>query len=721
MSAKRSHDKTGPDALSIGVDLGGTHILAVLVSAAGTIFARSEVRLSAEDRGSQEYIGSMLSRCVIEVWCHARDEFPHCLPLKGIGVAVPGNVDPQNGLARYLPNFGWLKPVNLAALVLDRIAAPASSSKTVRELLQVGHLHMRNDGRCAALAERHFGAGASGKHQVIAMLTLGTGIGGALIHDPSSAMRGRLFEGCTYDAGDFGHHVVRSGADAFQCVCGNRGCFECHASAAGLVRHWRKQGGDETAISLDDARSVIMRMRAGENKALAAFAAFHADLAAGLANLVTFYNPSLIVLGGGLARTPELYDGLVQAVDASTLPATRGKCAIVQSQLGGECAATGAGWLVFAEASGPPGVVMPTTTAMPPPAGWGTHGVIVSVGLTCIDTTMWVPAAPPVDSKTVAQRSLTAGGGNAANSAVAASRLRAPADPPVRLLSKVGPDAHGDAVLSELARDRVELQWVVRAPAGHATPASVILVHGQSRTIVHEPGLTNTSPLVPADLDAIAADGTGGGTDGDVSGGDTSRPAWLAGATLLHLDGRHPAAALHAAQHARAVGVRILLDVERPRDGLDKLLPLASYIVSSADFAPKLHAERRDAAPLGDAPEARAAYVLERCQSATWVAVTCGAAGAVVAERVGGGKVAYLSAPAWPLPADVRVRDTTGAGDAFIGAVAVGLRNGLPLRDVLRLASYVAAQNVCTDGARGGMPTYAALPAELRTLVDGKQ
>ena len=114
-------------------------------------------------------------------------------------------------------------------MVLDSVS-PTGDAK-VRDLLQIDCLHMRNDGRCAALAERHFGVGKDGAHAVMAMLTLGTGIGGALIHDASPASRGVLFDGCTFDAGDFGHHVMRSGTEAFKCVCGNYGCFEQHASA----------------------------------------------------------------------------------------------------------------------------------------------------------------------------------------------------------------------------------------------------------------------------------------------------------------------------------------------------------------------------------------------------------------------------------------------------------------------------------------------------------
>ena len=86
----------------------------------------------------------------------------------------------------------------------------------------------------------------------------------------------------------------------------------------------------------------------------------------------------------------------------------------------------------------------------------------------------------------------------------------------------------------------------------------------------------------------------------------------------------------------------------------------------------------------------------------------------------GGSGFEFTHVPAWPLPTggDGAVRDTTGAGDAFIGATAVGLARGLPLQDTLRLASFAAAANCGSDGARGGMPHYADLPLELRNLLE---
>ena len=230
MSSKRPRESP-PTALSIGVDLGGTHVLAVLMDEEGTIYSRHTNHLESEHRGSQAHIGGAIGESIYNVFLYAKDRCPESLPIKGVGIAVPGNVDPKRGLARYLPNFGWLTPVDLATLVLDRLYEGAS----LRTHLRVDRLDMRNDGRCAALAERHFGIGKGGEHSYIAMLTLGTGIGGALLHDPSPSRIGSIFDGSTFDAGDFGHHVMRSGGGAFKCVCGNYGCFECHAKGIWLM------------------------------------------------------------------------------------------------------------------------------------------------------------------------------------------------------------------------------------------------------------------------------------------------------------------------------------------------------------------------------------------------------------------------------------------------------------------------------------------------------
>lgn len=193
---------------------------------------------------------------------------------------------------------------------------------------------MRNDGRCAAIAESLLG---SGKHSaVFALLTLGTGIGGSLI------IEGQLFDGASFDAGDFGHHVIRAGEDGFACVCGKRGCFEMHASAQGLVRHYARSGG-----TARNAQEVMQQLRAGNDAARNAFSNYLDDLSTGLANLISFYNPDTIAVGGGLSHAPEIFDNIHALVDAKTLPASRGFVKIVPAMLGADAGAIGAALLAL--------------------------------------------------------------------------------------------------------------------------------------------------------------------------------------------------------------------------------------------------------------------------------------------------------------------------------------------------------------------------------------
>jgi glucokinase len=344
--------------LAIGVDVGGTHMLAVLADADGHVLHRVREHLEASERSNTEGIIQKIVQTIVQA-IGACDETSS--ELVGLGLGIPGNVDPKKGTTRYLPNFGWLEEVLLAdkilrALATDPTVADSEAGKQLLENLQTSsrRIEMRNDGRCAALAERHFGIGKDSKSKVFAMLTLGTGIGGAVC----IGERGTLFDGCSFDAGDFGHHVICSGAEAFECVCGKRGCFETHASAAGLARHYRRElirasrSDEAEEVSLDDARTVVELMRSGDEVAGKAWKLFQEDLSTGLANLISFYNPDVICLGGGISQAKELYEfpegqSIGDTVDAKTLPATRGKCKICPSVLGDDMVAMGAAQLCF--------------------------------------------------------------------------------------------------------------------------------------------------------------------------------------------------------------------------------------------------------------------------------------------------------------------------------------------------------------------------------------
>lgn len=372
---------------SIGIDLGGSHILCILMDRSGSIICSFHGKIVEEMRSNKEAIFAMISESIANLLkSYHESEDMVDVNILGIGMSIPGNVDSKLGHTRYLPNFQWLDPVDMYAEVTPLLEKNPFLCNHyggfLLNLQAIKKFHLRNDGRCAALAERNWGIGRHMSEQgqdvsVFAMITLGTGIGGALIYDEKDG-NPSLFDGCSSDAGDFGHHVIKTGSDAFQCVCGKKGCFETHASAAGLVRHYyRHLQGTVTDISLNEAIKVVnLVFEQNDPLALMAWQSYLEDLTTGLANIVTFYNPAVIVLGGGLAKFAKLYqpqqtveltcinpspsatdnsDLLIiekgctiqQVMDAKTLPATRGKTVVIQSALDNQAGAMGAALLSF--------------------------------------------------------------------------------------------------------------------------------------------------------------------------------------------------------------------------------------------------------------------------------------------------------------------------------------------------------------------------------------
>ena len=297
------------DALVIGIDIGGSHVTCILMNSA-TYKVIGKTVSKVIDRSADEVIDLICSD--IYALLTLNEDLGKTT---AIGIGVPGNVDPEHNIAKYLPNFPWEANVPLGSLIEKNLANRMGEEVDIP-------IYMRNDGRCAAIAESEKGAGVGAN--IFSMLTLGTGIGGALI------INGVLFDGCSYDAGDFGHSVIRSDENAFPCVCGKIGCFETQASAQGLVKQYKKCHGSSystvsTGVLPINAEEVLVLYRSGDEVARTALNIYLDDLSTGLANLVTFYNPSVIALGGGLAQAAEVFDGLSARVDQKTLPATRGR------------------------------------------------------------------------------------------------------------------------------------------------------------------------------------------------------------------------------------------------------------------------------------------------------------------------------------------------------------------------------------------------------------
>lgn len=298
-------------AWSYGVDVGGTKVLGVAISARGEVLAERRARTPGAAAGSAlgatgadgpdgvpgaavaDVVASMVAALARDV--PAADD--RATPPIGIGVA--GLVDGA-GVLRFSPNLATASGAHIGALVSERLgrtAAPGHGTAAVR---------VHNDATCAAVAELTFGAARGMRHGLT--VTLGTGIGGA------SIAQGRVCAGANGFGGEFGHMVVDPHGPP--CPCGNRGCWERYASGAGLARLARERalagtlheavrlaGGDPELVT---GEHVTAAAAAGDTEALDVMEELGWWVGLGLANLVAAFDPEWIVLGGGLGRAGEM-------------------------------------------------------------------------------------------------------------------------------------------------------------------------------------------------------------------------------------------------------------------------------------------------------------------------------------------------------------------------------------------------------------------------------
>lgn len=302
---------------AIGVDLGGSHVMAAVVDDTGELHARSERDIT--DRAPSAVVDALAAVVKSTIDASKHD-------VVAIGIGAPGNIDPTNGLIRYSPNFGW-ENVPLG----DRVKA-AFPKHTV---------FVGNDARCATLGEYVYGVGRGTRD--FALLTLGTGIGGGVIANGVMAL------GYQMGAGEFGHHQIRPDT-GFVCGCGKIGCFEAQASGTGLIRHAFRVAPSFPRSTLLDipreklgSKAIRRAAQAGDPHALAAFNAFCDDLGLGIANVIAFVNPEVIALGGGVSSGGDfLLERVRPLVDARTTMVPRGTTRIVRATLGNDAGAVGA-------------------------------------------------------------------------------------------------------------------------------------------------------------------------------------------------------------------------------------------------------------------------------------------------------------------------------------------------------------------------------------------
>ena len=310
---------------TIGVDLGGTNLRVAAVDDRGVVIERMSL-------GTQLSLGRDR---VIDDMCDGIQRLIQKLAssskLLGIGIGVPGIIDMAAGTVREAANLpGWAGfPVR--AEIERRL-----KTKIILE----------NDARVATLGEKWLGAGRAVND--MAMLTLGTGVGGGLV------LGGKIWYGMNGIAGEFGHFTVEPEGPA--CGCGNRGCLEQYASATAVVRMAREAVASGAAglagVELT-SKAVYELTQQGDPDARRVFARMGWALGIVLADLVNGLNLPMFVLGGGAesawdAFAPAMFAELrarsiVYAITVPDGPSTAGaKTMITRATLGSDAGLLGA-------------------------------------------------------------------------------------------------------------------------------------------------------------------------------------------------------------------------------------------------------------------------------------------------------------------------------------------------------------------------------------------
>ncbi|MFD3996282.1 ROK family protein [Streptomyces sp. NPDC058548] len=297
----------------IALDVGGTGMKAALVGADGTLLHEAR-RATGRDRGPEAVVETILG---FAEDLRALGQERYGEPAAAAGVAVPGIVDAENGIAVYAANLGW-HDVPMRELLSGRLdGIPVA----------LGH-----DVRTGGLAEGRIGAG-NGADRFL-FVPLGTGIAGAI------GIGDRIEAGAHGYAGEIGHIVVRPGGTV--CGCGQRGCLERYASASAVSQAWAEASGDPKADAADCAKAV----ESGDAAALRIWQDAVDALADGLVTALTLLDPRTLIIGGGLAEAGEtLFTPLRAAVEERVtfqkLPA------IVPAALGDTAGCLGAGLLAW--------------------------------------------------------------------------------------------------------------------------------------------------------------------------------------------------------------------------------------------------------------------------------------------------------------------------------------------------------------------------------------
>ena len=314
------------DKVVIGVDIGGTNLRAASIDRNGKIVSRKS--RSSDAKKGIEYVMENLISLLTEI---IADE-----NISGIGIGIPGIIDVDKGILTQAPNISEVKDYPI-------------KEKLIHELGSAIDVVTENDANCAALGEWWLGAGKDVNSLII--LTLGTGLGGGII------LNGKLWRGVNGMAGEIGHMTIDP--DGPKCNCGNFGCLESFASAE-AIRRMVKEGlrnknlntilrNEIRHVTIHDIPEIVGKAaRIGDKFSYEIWESFGKALGMAIANLTNLLNVEMIIIGGGLSNSWDLFiaSALIEARKRG-LRAPMEYVEIKKSELGDDAGLLGAGYLAL--------------------------------------------------------------------------------------------------------------------------------------------------------------------------------------------------------------------------------------------------------------------------------------------------------------------------------------------------------------------------------------
>ena len=253
----------------VGVDVGGTNIKLGVVDHLGQVIVRNSFPTKPFASSRIKLIAALsreIEASIITAGLKKKQ-------IAGVGIGLPGLVDYEKGIVRFLPNIPGWRSVHLKSILQEKIKLP---------------VFVDNDVKVITLAESKFGAGRGVKNLVC--LTLGTGVGAGLI------LNGQLYRGEDNAAGELGHMPLNEHGP--KCNCGGFGCFETYVGNRALFALASRVMGNP-GMTLEDMFALAQK---GNKKALFFWKTAAGHIGNGLVGIVNLLNPHLIIIGGGISH-----------------------------------------------------------------------------------------------------------------------------------------------------------------------------------------------------------------------------------------------------------------------------------------------------------------------------------------------------------------------------------------------------------------------------------